>query len=266
MVQNTEHKVDMDILHAIILGIVEGLTEFLPVSSTGHLILAGELLKLPETEFLKTFEVVIQLGAILAVVVLYWRRLLLDRQMMQRIIVALIPALGVGFLFYTTIRKMLGSDTVVLWALFLGGIAILFIEWFHKEEQEKNEDLSILPYRTVFLIGLFQALAVIPGVSRAGATIMGGLLLGLSRTAIVEFSFLLAVPTMVAATTLDLVKHGASFSSSDVSVLLVGLMTSFVVALLAIRFFLRFVSTHTFIPFSIYRILVALAFFLFITK
>lgn len=255
----------MDLIHAVILGIVEGLTEFLPVSSTGHLILAGELLKLPETEFLKTFEVVIQLGAILAVVAIYWRKLLLDREIMQRIVVALLPALGVGYLFYRTIRQMLGSEVVVLWALFLGGIAIILIERFRKEPAEgEMKDLSILPYKTAFLIGLCQALSVIPGVSRAGATIMGGLWLGLSRTAIVEFSFLLAVPTMVAATTLDLLKHGADFSSTDTTALLVGTLTSFVVALLAIRFLLRFVGTHTFVSFGIYRIIAAFAFFLFI--
>lgn len=255
----------MDIFHAIILGIVEGLTEFLPVSSTGHLILAGELLKLPETEFLKTFEVVIQVGAILAVVAVYWRKLLLDREIMQRIVVALLPALGVGFVFYQTIRQMLGSEVVVLWALFLGGIAIILIERFRREPAGGGlQDLHSLPYRTAFLIGLCQALSVIPGVSRAGATIMGGLVLGLSRTAIVEFSFLLAVPTMVAATTLDIVKHGAAFSADDTAALLVGTLTSFIVALLAIRFFLRYVGTHTFVAFGIYRIVAAFAFFLFI--
>ena len=252
----------MDIFHAIILGVVEGLTEFLPVSSTGHLILAGELLKLPETEFLKTFEVVIQIGAILAVVAVYWRKLLFDREIISRIIIALLPALGVGYLFYQTIRQMLGSEVVVLWALGLGGIAIILIEHYRKEPVAGElQDLRILPYRTAFLIGLCQALSVIPGVSRAGATIMGGLWLGLSRTAIVEFSFLLAVPTMVAATTLDIVKHGASFSSADTVALLVGTLTSFVVALLAIRFFLRYVGTHTFVAFGIYRIVEAGAIF-----
>lgn len=252
----------MDTIHAVILGIVEGLTEFLPVSSTGHLILVGELLKLPETEFRKTFEVAIQLGAILAVGALYWRKLLLDREIVQRIIVALIPALGIGFLFYSIIRKMLGSETVVLWALLLGGIAIILIEFFQKKKAipVADQDIGLLPYRTVFLIGLFQALAVIPGVSRAGATIMGGLLLGLSRRSIVEFSFLLAVPTMIAATALDLLKHGASFSEGDVSALLVGSATAFVVAMIAIRLFLRFVGTHTFTLFGVYRIVIALLF------
>lgn len=254
----------MDIVHAIILGIVEGLTEFLPVSSTGHLILVSELLKLPQTEFLKTFEVVIQMGAILAVIFLYWRKLLLNQEIMKRLVVALIPALGVGYLFYASIRKMLGSETVVLWSLLIGGIIIILIELFHKEKKEGSEDLAILPYTTAFFIGLFQALAVIPGVSRAGATIMGGLLLGMKRSSIVEFSFLLAVPTMIAATALDLLKNAHSFSSGDTGALLVGLIVSFLVAIGAIKFFLRFIGTHTFIPFGIYRIVVAILFFWFV--
>ena len=254
----------MDFFQAIILGIVEGLTEFLPVSSTGHLILASELLHIPETEFLKSFQVIIQLGAILAVVVLYWRKLLLDRAVMERIAVAIVPALGVGYLFYASIRQMLGSETVVLWSLFFGGIAIILIEHFRKGKDGEIVEVADMSYKTAFFVGLFQALSVIPGVSHAGATIMGGLLLGVKRTAIVEFSFLLAVPTMVAATGLDLYKHGASFSQDDLGLLLVGFAVSFIVAIAAIRFFLRFVSTHTFVPFGIYRIAAAVLFFLFV--
>lgn len=254
----------MDFFHAIILGIVEGLTEFLPISSTGHLILASELLKIPETEFLKSFEVMIQLGAILAVVALYWRKLLLDRAVMERIVVALIPALGVGYLFYSSIRRMLGSETVVLWSLLIGGILIILIESFQKGKEGNVEDVALMSHKTAFFIGLFQALSVIPGLSRAGATIMGGLLLGVKRTAIVEFSFLLAVPTMAAATGYDFLKNGAQFSSDDIGLLAVGFVTSFIVALAAIKFFLRFVSTHTFVPFGIYRIVAAILFFLFV--
>jgi undecaprenyl-diphosphatase len=254
----------MSFLDTIILGIVEGLTEFLPISSTGHLILASELLKIPETEFLKSFEVMIQLGAILAVVALYWRKLLLDRAVMERIVVALIPALGVGYLFYSSIRRMLGSETVVLWSLLIGGILIILIESFQKGKEGSVEDVALMSHKTAFFVGLFQALSVIPGLSRAGATIMGGLLLGVKRTAIVEFSFLLAVPTMAAATGYDFLKNGAQFSSDDIGLLAVGFVTSFIVALAAIKFFLRFVSTHTFVPFGIYRIVAAILFFLFV--
>ncbi len=250
----------MGIFDAILLGIVEGLTEFLPVSSTGHLILSAKLLGLPETEFLKTFEVSIQLGAILAVVCLYWRKLLLDWEMMKRLVVALLPAIGIGFLFYASIREMLGSETVVVWSLLIGGVLLIVFERMHRGKEGGEDNLSSLPYKTAFSIGVFQALAVIPGVSRAGATILGGLWLGLKRTAIVEFSFLLAVPTMIAATVLDIAKNAETFSLEDIHLLLAGFFAAFIVAILAVRFFLRFIKAHTFIPFGVYRIVLALAF------
>lgn len=251
----------MDFIDAIALGVVEGLTEFLPVSSTGHLILVSRLLDLPDTDFLKTFQIAIQLGAILAVVVLYFRRLFLEWEMMKRIAVALLPALGIGFLFYASIRKLFESEITVVVMLFIGGVAIILFEIFHKNKEGMTQDLAVLPYRTAFSIGAFQALAVIPGVSRAAATILGGLWLGLTRTAIVEFSFLLAVPTMIAATALDLVKHASLFSRADFHLLAIGFAVSFAVALAAVKFFLRFVESHTFIAFGVYRIVIALLFF-----
>ena len=254
----------MDIFQAIILGIVEGITEFLPISSTGHLILVSELLYIAPSEFLTTFQIVIQLGAILAVVMLYWRKLFLEWEVMKRIMVALVPALGVGFLFYASIRKLLASDMTVVVALAVGGVIIIAFEYFRKGKDGTMEDLSVLPYRTVFFVGLFQALSVIPGVSRAGATILGGLALGMKRKAIVEFSFLLAAPTMVAATTLDLLKHGAAFSSGDFRLLGIGLVVSFFVAIFSIQFLLRFVESHSFIAFGMYRIVVAALFFVFV--
>lgn len=254
----------MNFFDAIILGIVEGLTEFLPVSSTGHLILAAELLKLSETEFLKTFQVAIQLGAILAVVALYFRKLFLEWEIMKRIAVALLPALGIGFLFYASIRKLFESQMTVVAALFIGGIIIILFEVFRKDKEGTIEDLATLPYRKAFWIGAFQAASVIPGVSRAAATILGGLWLGMKRTAIVEFSFLLAVPTMMAATTLDLVKHASFFSVADFHLLFVGFLVSFLVALAAIKFLLRFVETHTFIAFGAYRIALSILFFFFV--
>lgn len=254
----------MDFFDAIILGIVEGLTEFLPISSTGHLILVSELLRLPETDFLKTFQVAIQLGAILAVVVLYFRKLFLDWEIMKRIAVALVPALGIGFLFYASIRKLFESQATVVAALFIGGIVIILFEVFRKGKEGTITDLAKLPYGKAFSIGAFQALSVIPGVSRAAATILGGLMLGMKRTAIVEFSFLLAVPTMAAATVLDLAKNASLFSSADFHLLLVGFAVSFLVAIAAIKFLLRFVQSHTFIAFGAYRIAVAVLFFFFV--
>jgi undecaprenyl-diphosphatase len=254
----------MDIVQSIILGVVEGLTEFLPVSSTGHLILVSQILHIPESEFLKTFQIVIQLGAILAVVMLYWRKLFLEWEVMKRIMIALLPALGIGYVFYAVIRRLLGSDMVVVAALAIGGIVLIVFEYLHKDREGDRENLSELPYKTAFLVGLCQAMAVIPGVSRSGATILGGLMLGMKRTAIVEFSFLLAVPTMIAATTLDIWKHGASLSSTDVSSLVVGLVVSFLVALAAIKGLLRFVESHSFIAFGVYRIIIAGIFLFFI--
>ncbi|MFZ1654941.1 MAG: undecaprenyl-diphosphate phosphatase [Candidatus Moraniibacteriota bacterium] len=249
----------MEILDALLLGIVEGLTEFLPISSTGHLVLVSHLLGLPETDFLKSFEVVIQLGAILAVVTLYWRKLLFDRAIMQRIVVALLPALGVGYLFYATIRSLLESQLTVVGALFVGGIVLILFEHYRQEPMNPTT-VETLTYRQALLIGLGQTLSVVPGVSRAGATIVGGLLTGLSRTAAVEFSFLLGVPTMIAATTLDVAKNHASFSLTDIHLLLIGLVVSFLVALIAIKFLLRYVETHSFVAFGVYRIMIAVLF------
>lgn len=254
----------MSFLDAIILGIVEGLSEFLPISSTGHLILAAKLLGLEQSGFLPSFEVVIQLGAILAIVVLYWRKLFFDRAIMSRIAIALLPAVVIGGAFYPSIKNLFDSEMTVVVALFLGGILIILFELLHKEKADAEDDLSTLPYKTAFFVGIFQALSVIPGVSRAGATILGGLALGMKRRATVEFSFLLAVPTMIAATAIDLAKNGATFASSEWGLLSVGFVTAFLVAILAVRFFLRFVETNTFIAFGVYRILIAVLFFLFI--
>jgi len=256
----------MDIFQAIILGVVEGITEFLPISSTGHLILANKLLGLSQTEFAKTFEIAIQGGAILSVVALYWKTFL-NKEIIKRLIVAFLPTAVLGFLLYKIIKGyLLNSQTIVVWALLLGGIVLILLELFfksHKKDGLINEPLNI-PYKKCFLIGCFQSLAMIPGVSRSGATIMGGLLSNISRKAIVEFSFLLAVPTMIAASGYDLLKSGASFSVNQVWVLLVGILVSFVVALLSIKFLIKFIQKYSFIGFGVYRIILALVFLIFI--
>lgn len=253
----------MGILESVVLGLIEGVTEFLPISSTGHLILASELLRIPDSDFLKTFEIAIQLGAILSVVVLYWKSFL-DIEILKRLIVALIPTGIIGFALYSFVKSyLLGSEAVVLWALLLGGIALIVFELLHKESEGAATPLHI-SYTQSLLIGFFQAIAIVPGISRAAATILGGLFLGIRRAAIVEFSFLLAVPTMVAATGYDLLKNAGSFSSTDVSSLAVGFVTSFIVAILAIKFLLSFIHTHSFIAFGVYRIAIAVLFFLFV--
>lgn len=254
----------MEFTDALILGIVEGITEFFPISSTGHLILTAELLGLPETDFLKTFQIVIQLGAILAIVTLYWRKLLFDQDVIKKIIIALLPALGIGFVLYKLIRQLFESSLIVVVSLFVGGVILVLFEWWRRNRIDEGSSIETMSYKTAFLVGLFQTLSVVPGVSRAGATLLGGMILGMKRQAIVEFSFLLAVPTMISATALDIWKSGSLFSSADVPFLAVGFVTAFVVAILAVKFLLRYVETHTFMVFGVYRIVVAVFFFLFV--
>lgn len=250
----------MDIFQAAVLGVVEGITEFLPISSTGHLILTSTLLSLTQTEFLKTFEICIQLGAIAAVVFLYWRKFL-DIEVLQKLFVAFLPTALIGLALYKIIKTyLIGNEWVVVAALFLGGIALIVFEQFHTEKEGAVEDIATVSYKQAALIGLFQSIAVVPGVSRSAATILGGLLVGLKRSTIVEFSFLVAVPTMLAATGLDVVKNASSFSLNDVTTLGVGFVTAFFVAVLSIRFLLSFVRSRSFVVFGIYRIVVAIVF------
>lgn len=253
----------MNFLHALILGIVEGITEFLPISSTGHLILVNRLLGISPSDFIKSFEIIIQLGAVGAIVALYWRKLLVNWEVMKRIAFGFIPTAILGFIFYKSIKQLLGGDVVVLWALGIGGLLLILFEKLHAESEAEGS-IEQISYKQAFLIGVFQACAFIPGVSRSAATIIGGLALGLRRTVAVEFSFLLSVPTMLAASALDIYKNGSAFSSDQFSLLAVGFVTAFIVALLAVKFLLKFVRTHSFISFGVYRVMLALFFFLII--
>jgi undecaprenyl-diphosphatase len=248
----------MTILQAVILGIIEGLTEFLPVSSTAHLVLSADLMKLTGSEFLKSFEIIIQLGAILSVVVLYWKRFL-NLEIIKKLVVAFIPTGVIGLTVYKAIKAMLGSVNVVLIALILGGVVLILFKRFH-EDVADDPDMKEITYRRAFMIGLFQALAVVPGVSRSAATIIGGSLIGVSKRTIVEFSFLLAVPTMAAASGLELLK-GYSALSENVLALAVGFVVSFITAIVAIKSFLAFVKSRSFAAFGWYRIVVAVAYF-----
>jgi len=252
----------MNIFDAAILGLVEGVTEFLPISSTGHLILTAKLLELPQSEFLKSFEIAIQLGAICAVLLLYWRSFL-ELPVLKKIAAAFIPTALIGFALYSFIKEyLIGNEKVVLVALAVGGIILIIFELLHKESASAPESIAAISYGQAVAIGFFQAIAVIPGVSRSAATIIGGLLAGLKRTTIVEFSFLLAVPTMAAATGLDIMKSYSSFAAGDAVLLLAGFVTAFLVAIVVIKFFLRFIKTHSFISFGVYRILIAAIFWL----
>jgi undecaprenyl-diphosphatase len=255
---------DASLLTIILLGIVEGVTEFIPVSSTGHLVLASELLGF-DSQAQGTFEIVIQLGAILAVIVLYWRRFLdvalgLFRwepkavAFTRNIILGFLPSMVIGFLVYDAVKAMLGSPMIVAVALVLGGIAILLLERLLRNP--KVGSVEEMGWKTALGIGLIQCLSMIPGVSRSGATIMGGLSLGVERKTAAEFSFFLAVPTMLAASGYDLMKSGASLDGDAWVTIAVGFVVSFVVALLVIRWFLAIVTRHGFAPFAWYRIVV----------
>ncbi|MDD4955904.1 MAG: undecaprenyl-diphosphate phosphatase [Candidatus Omnitrophica bacterium] len=253
----------MNLMTAVILGLVEGITEFLPISSTGHLILAANILKTPQTEFLKSFEIAIQLGAILSVVVLYWKSFFMKFSVLKKIIAAFIPTALIGLALYKVLKSfLLGNSMIVLWSLAVGGLFIIIFEIFYRQKETAIEDIGSIPYSKAFLIGIFQSIAIIPGVSRSAATIIGGLILGLKRKTIVEFSFLLAVPTMLAATAFDLVKTAASFNAGQFVYLGVGFIVSFLTALAAIKFLLYFIQKHNFIPFAVYRILAAAVLFM----
>lgn len=256
----------MDVIHAVILGIVEGVTEFLPVSSTGHLILASKLLGIPDSNFLGSFEIAIQCGAILAVVVLYWRSFL-NIELLKKLFVAFLPTAIIGFTVYPLIKEhLLNNANVVVWALGIGGIVLIVFELLHRERPTAVATPDAVTYKQALIIGLFQSIAVVPGVSRSAATIVGGLASGIRRVAIVEFSFLLAVPTMGAATGLDLLKSYKDISSADIGILLIGMIVAFVVALGALRWLRAYVAKYTFIPFGVYRVAIALLFFFIILK
>ncbi len=246
----------MTIIHGFILGLVEGLTEFLPISSTAHLILTSSWLGLPSSEFLKTFSISIQLGAILAIVLLYWRRLLGNWALMGKVAAAFLPTAVIGLALYSLIKRYLfDSLPLIAWSLIIGGLLIIVLEkYYAKRPLSDSTDNLNLSYKQAVLIGFFQALAIIPGISRAGATIIGGLGLGVKRKEIVEFSFLLAIPTMAAATGLDLLKTNLNFTSHEIIIWLLGFVTAFITAILVIKLFLRFIQTNNFTVFGWYRI------------
>ena len=249
------------LLKAVILGIVEGLTEFLPISSTGHLILAGELLDFNDEKG-KAFLIMIQTGAMLAVMWEYRAKFIglliglfarrADQVFIAKLFVAFLPAAVVGLLFGSAIKAHLFGSVPVAIALIVGALVILAVERFYKSW--RIDSIEAMTFRDALLIGLAQCCSLIPGVSRAGATIIGGMLCGLSRKAATEFSFFLAVPTLIAAGGYDLVKHRDDFSADDAGILVVGTVVSFIAALLCIRWLIRYVSSHNFTIFAWYRI------------
>lgn len=255
----------MTYIEAIVLGVVEGLSEFLPISSTGHLILASALMKLRQTEAHKVFEVTIQSGAMLAVVYIYRSQLASRSDLLKKLCFAFLPTGVLGYLLYKLVKSFF-QPSLVSYMLIAGGIAFIVIERRIKNRPAAVAGIQDMTYRQAFTIGLIQSLSMIPGVSRSGATIMGGLLVGLNRKDAAEFSFLLALPTMLAATSYDIYKNYGVFNLGDWQNILVGFITSFIFAVIGIKALLKFITSHTFIPFGIYRIAVGVLFLLFLTE
>ena len=253
----------MGLLEAIILSIIEGLTEFLPVSSTGHMILASAAMGMEDDAFVKTFEISIQLGAIAAIALMYIDRFLRGIDIYLKLFVAFLPTAIVGLLAYKTIKELLFNSTVVAISLIIGGVIIILLDRRVEERGSDTLALEELSYARAFRIGLIQCLSMIPGTSRAAATIIGGVFNGLNRKQATEFSFLLAVPTMVAATGYDLLKTSADISVSELQLLGIGLVGAFISAWFAVRLFVKWVSSHGFAAFGYYRIVLGVLFLVF---
>lgn len=251
----------MNTVQSIIIAVVEGLTEFIPISSTGHIIIASKALNVPDNDFTKVFTVAIQLGAILAVVALYWRKFFDFKNLnfYLKLIVGVLPALAIGFLLSDKIDELLESTTTVAIALLLGGIILLFIDNLFKNPVINDEkDIS---FGRAVIIGFWQCLAMVPGVSRSAASIIGGMQQKLTRNTAAEFSFFLAVPTMAAATGYKLLKHiktSGSFTGEEIKLLAIGNIVAFVVALIAIKFFIGFLKKYGFRVWGVYRIVVGI--------
>jgi len=254
----------MSIIQAIILAIIEGLTEFLPVSSTGHMILASYIMKIQDDAFVKTFEIAIQLGAIMAIVLLYAKRFLKGFTLYFKLGVAFVPTAIIGFLAYDIIKTYLFNSVVVAISLILGGIVLILIDRKLQGRESETDEIENISYKNAFFIGLIQCFSMIPGVSRAAATIIGGVFNGLNKRQAMEFSFLLAVPTMAAATGYDLLKTQINFTQHELMLLGIGLVVAFITAWLAVKVFLKFVENYGFKHFGYYRIAIGIIFLLWI--
>lgn len=266
----------LGIAYALILALVEGLTEFLPISSTGHLILATKLLGLVDSSFVLTFTIVIQLGAVLAIVLLYKDKLWQGPAVWKNIIIAFLPTGIIGLTVYKLVKDVLLANPlnayITVSSLLIGGVIIVVLEkyYFPKKlapvNQASDVQIEDLSTRKALALGVIQTLAVIPGVSRSGATILGGMILGLNRQTATQMSFLLAIPTMMAASGYDLLKSGSGFNSGQYGLLVVGFIGSFIFAYIMARWLLKFVQSHTFAVFGWYRIVLAIVFYLLILR
>lgn len=274
----------IEILKVIVLGIVEGITEWLPISSTGHLIIVNEFLKLKAGDaFVEMFNVVIQLGAILAVIVLYFKRLWpIDKKkdskglewnkdkliLWAKILVACVPAGIIGIIFNDNIDEIFYNPYVVSVTLIIYGVAFILIEIRNRNKEFKITDVKAMTFKTALIIGLFQVLALIPGTSRSGATIVGAMLIGTSRTAAAEFTFFLAIPVMAGASLVKILKFvsdGTGFTQNQLYMLLIGMLVAYLVSMLVIKFLMSYIRKHDFKPFGVYRIILGIAVLLYFT-
>ncbi len=245
----------MDILQAIIIGIIEGFTEFLPISSTGHMIVASKFLGVEQSAVVKAYEVIIQFAAILAVVLLYRDKInFKEINLWSKIIAAFFPLAIIGFILKDWVKEIFNVQTVA-YMFIIGGIIFLIVEYFHKDEESTAKDIEDITWKQAMNIGFAQVLSLVPGTSRAGSTIIGGMLSGVSRKASTEFSFLLAIPVMMAVSGYDLLKHYKEFLHADITAFAIGFVVAFVVAYITIKMFIIFLQRFTFVAFGIYRII-----------
>lgn len=250
----------MSYIQAIIIAIIEGLTEFLPVSSTGHMILADSLMAIQDKEFAKTFEIVIQLGAIMAVLLIYIKRFFVGLDIYMKLFVAFLPTGVIGLLAYKTIKHYLFNPFTVSISLIVGGVVLILLDKWSEQKRSEYKEIEDITYQGAIKIGLIQCLSMIPGVSRAAATIFGGVFSGFDRKQAAEFSFLLAIPTMFAASGYDLLKEKDNIHSDDITILLLGAFVAFVVAIVAVKAFVAFLTKYGFKHFGYYRIILGVLF------
>lgn len=266
----------MSILQAILLGVIEGVTEFLPISSTAHMIIFSKLFQISQTDFLKSFEIIIQFGAIIAIIFVYFKSIIkIKFEDFKKIIFAFLPTAIFGVVMYKIVKEFLMENNLIMvLSLFIGGIGLILIEKYKigvnrnvpvQNDADKSNliDFSSISYKKSFLIGVFQSIAMIPGVSRSAATIMGGMFIGIERKIIVDFSFLLAIPTMAAATALDVFKNYKTIlHSGNFNLLIIGFIVSFIVAYVVSKWFLKFIKKNNFVSFGIYRIIISIILFI----
>jgi len=244
----------LDIFQAVIIGIIEGFTEFLPISSTGHMIVASKFLGIEESALIKAYEVIIQFAAILAVMLIYREKISFKKiDLWLKLLVAFLPLAIVGFIFKDLIKSLFNVQTVA-WMFIIGGIIFLIVEHFYKESESHVNDVEDVSYKQAWWVGFAQIFSLVPGTSRAGATIVGGLLTGMDRKTSSDFSFLLAIPVMGAVSGYDMLKHYHDFANANWGAFVIGFIVAFVVAYITVKLFLVFIQKFTFVPFGIYRI------------